>query len=293
MKSVSLAIIATVAGFAAASVRAEQAPALETSIAAARKAEQSFNTGDAEAFSLLYTKEAIFVFDGNTVFEGRDAARDAFARYFADHPGASLEIAVADARWLTPGVLADSGFATVTKADGSTETTRFSSVAVQENGALRIARLEETPISPDEGVARIAELEWLVGSWQDAEHPETTSSVTLTHNRRFLVRSFTVQRGEEDPLLATEIVGFDAAKGQLRSWVFDSDGGIAEGSWRRDDQKWLVTLNATLPDGSRSAAQHVISKSSDDAFTWHSINRSLNGEILPNLDPIHVIRSKD
>lgn len=186
MKPVSLAIIATVAVFAAASVSAEQAPALETSIAAARKAEQSFNTGDAESFSQLYTKEAIFVFDGNTVFEGRDAARDAFTRYFADHPGASLKIAVADARWLTPGVLADSGFATVTKADGSTETTRFSSVAVQENGALRIARLEETPISPDEGAARIAELEWLVGSWQDAEHPETTSSVTLTHNRRFL-----------------------------------------------------------------------------------------------------------
>ena len=35
------------------------------------------------------------------------------------------------------------------------------------------------------------------------------------------------------------MIGYDPVKGRLRSWVFDSEGGFGEGSWRQEGNKWL------------------------------------------------------
>ena len=40
----------------------------------------------------------------------------------------------------------------------------------------------------------------------------------------------------------TEIIGWDQDRGQIRSWLFTSDGRFAEGSWSRKDNVWTLRL---------------------------------------------------
>jgi hypothetical protein len=99
-----------------------------------------------------------------------------------------------------------------------------------------------------------------------------------------------VTREGRNTIDGTEVIGYDPVKGRLRSWVFDSEGGFGEGAWTQEGNKWIVSSKATAPDGSQSSSQHIITKIDDNKYTWESINRVRDGEVLPNLDKIEVIR---
>ena len=80
---------------------------------------------------------------------------------------------------------------------------------------------------------------------------------------------------------------------QVRSWMFDSEGGFGEGEWRRDANKWLVSFAATAPDGTTSTSQHVLTYVDDKKFTWESINRVRDGEALFSPDAMRAtLKSK-
>jgi hypothetical protein len=131
----------------------------------------------------------------------------------------------------------------------------------------------------------------LVGKWKDnGSGPGVEASVDWTKNQHFLRRSIKVNREDNDPLEATEVIGYDAANDKIRSWVFDSDGGFAEGSWKQEGNKWLINFTSTSLDGTTASAQHVVTHIDDKKFTWESINRQSGREVLPNIDKIEVVR---
>jgi hypothetical protein len=45
-----------------------------------------------------------------------------------------------------------------------------------------------------------------------------------------------------------------------------------------------------MPDGSTSSAVNIITRVDDDSFTWQSVQREVNDDILPNLDEVLVVR---
>src|SRR6185295_11424856 len=100
-------------------------------------------------------------------------------------------------------------------------------------------------------------LRWMIGSWKD-NSPGVTVATTVdwTKNQHFLRRSISITREGEDTMEATEVIGFDPVAGGIRSWVFDSEGGFGEGTWKRDDNEWFVSFKATASDGSTTTAQH-------------------------------------
>ena len=77
---------------------------------------------------------------------------------------------------------------------------------------------------------------------------------------------------------------------QIRSWIFDSNGGFGESTWVNNGEDWLIRASNVLPDGSRSTAEHVLTKVDDNKFAWQSQSRTLNGEPQPSLDKIEVQR---
>ncbi len=79
---------------------------------------------------------------------------------------------------------------------------------------------------------------------------------------------------------------------KVRSWAFDSDGGFSESTWTRDGNRWLILVKATLPDGRQGTAQHTLTYVNNDLHTWSSASRHVAGELLPNIDPIEIVRSK-
>jgi hypothetical protein len=89
----------------------------------------------------------------------------------------------------------------------------------------------------------------------------------------------------------TQIVAWDPSSERIRSWVFDSDGGFGEGLWSREENRWVIKAHSTLADGKKGTAVQIITKLDDNSFTWESIGREVDGELLPNVEPITIVRT--
>jgi len=252
----------------------------------------AFNRADLKALGDLYEEDVQFTTDDGALISGRQAVIDGLAKYFAKSKGAKLEIAVEAARLLTPDVLAENGFSTVVSAQGNRDVTRYAMTYVKKGDHWLIAQIDESAPPPADAAAQaLGELAWMVGSWKD-ESPTLTveTKVAWTKSNHFLRRSFSVTRAGSNTIEGTEIIGYDPVAGHLRSWVFDSEGGFGESTWRQEGNKWLTNVKATAPDGGQSTSQHVITRIDDNKYTWESVNRTHNGEVLPNLDRIEVVR---
>jgi len=247
----------------------------------------SFNKGDTQALASMYAEDSQYTTNDGTVIAGREAILKGLKEFFAKNKGAKIAVQVNSARFLTPDVLVEKGVATV--AD---ESTRYLCNYVKTGNAWLISELTETELPPiDAAELALGELSWLVGKWKDnGSGPGVEASIDWTKNQHFLRRSTKVNREDNDPLEATEVIGYDAANDKIRSWVFDSDGGFAEGSWKQEGNKWLINFTSTALDGTTASAQHVVTHIDDKKFTWESINRQSGGEVLPNIDKIEVVR---
>jgi hypothetical protein len=87
-----------------------------------------------------------------------------------------------------------------------------------------------------------------------------------------------------------QFVGWDPALKQIRSWVFDSDGGFGEGIWEKRGDRWIVKSKATLPDGRQGSFTSVLRPLDENSFAWQKLTRIVDGEILPNIDEVVIVR---
>jgi uncharacterized protein (TIGR02246 family) len=248
----------------------------------------AFGKGDVKVLATLYAEDAQYTNDSGTTIAGRAAIAEGLTKFFAKNKGAKLEVQVESARFLAPEVLLEKGVTSIGE-----NSSRYICNYIKKDGSWLISELIETALPPaDRATTALGELSWLVGSWKDNAAGTTVSTtVDWTKNRHFLRRSVSVTRADGDTVEATEIIGYDPVAGGIRSWVFDSEGGFGEGTWVRDVNKWLVAFKATGPDGTTSSAQHVLTYVDDNKYTWESINRQREGEALPNLDKIEVVRA--
>jgi uncharacterized protein (TIGR02246 family) len=252
----------------------------ETYIAAFKKA-------DVAALSSMYSEDVVYTSEDGSVTRGREALAAGLKKFFAANPGAEMAVAIETARFLGTSVLVEEGI-----ADVAGQTTQYRCVYLKEGDTWLIAEIEETALpAADEAALALAELAPLVGTWKD-NSPGTSveTRVSYTKNDRFLRRSFTVKRGDAPEIEGTEVIGYDPVAGQIRSWIFDSEGGFGEGYWKREGNKWMITATATAPDGTLSSAHHVITLLNPNKLTWESTNRVADGQALPNLDKVEVVR---
>jgi len=139
--------------------------------------------------------------------------------------------------------------------------------------------------------AGLDQLAWLVGDWgEEGGGTQISASCGWTKNGSFLTRSFSVMRDEEVVLEGTQVIGWNAAEQRIQSWTFDSEGGFGQGYWSRDGDRWTVKTHFVLSTGERASSLNVFTKIDEDTLSWQSVNRERGGEILPNVDPITIVR---
>ena len=117
---------------------------------------------------------------------------------------------------------------------------------------------------------------------------ETT--IDWAGDKNFLTRKFKITGGDQTETQGWEVIGWDPEQRHIRSWIFDSNGGVGEAPWVEDGDHWLIQASNVLPDGSRSTAEHVLTEVDDNKFTWESQNRTLKGEPQPSLEKVEVTR---
>lgn len=256
-------------------------PAVEEVAEMLRDYLAAFNRHDAAALAAHWapTGENIDLDTGETT-RGREAVADVFATLFQTDETAQVDIDIESIRPLRDDVAVVDGITRLALSDAHADGaepagSRFSAVVIKERGRWMLESVREAslaaPLAPSTAPARpLDALEWLVGAWEDAGEGVTAGTQCFwSAGRSFLVRSHVVTFDPADAvrpvsgddsipgLLApgagprreiTEIIGWDPKRGQLRSWLFTSEGRFAEATWTPEGDAWRVRFDGQGAD---------------------------------------------
>jgi uncharacterized protein (TIGR02246 family) len=293
-----LILTAAIAALGIASAVGAEANRQAEDEAAIRKAVESyvaaFNQGDAKALAAMWSPDAVYsnpLSDVQVV--GREAIETQFATIFAEAKGIKLEATTEAVQFVSPNVAVEQGTAKLIRPDQAPEESEYTAVYVKRDGLWLLDRVSEEDVavpapSPYE---HLKELEWIIGRWVDQDDQATVvTECNWTKNNSFITRSFTIQIRDRIDMAGMQIIGWDPSTKQIRSWVFDSDGGFGQATWTKKDDRWNITQSGVLPDGRKSSAVNIITRLDDNTCTIQSVNRMVDGQLQPNVDEVIIVR---
>jgi uncharacterized protein (TIGR02246 family) len=262
---------------------------------ASRALARSFEKGDAKEVASFWTSEGEYVDEDSKPVHGREALEKAYTGFFAKRPELKVESKTDSIRFLGTDSAVEEGTFTVRVKDAPPDSSRFSSLYVREGGRWRIAMLKEWG---DDSTSRpsLEDLAWLIGTWS-SESDEVKATVTYewTETKAFIRSKFVItpMKGDAKPSSGTQVIGVDPAEDVIRTWTFDPDGGFGEATWAWDGTRWSIDSVGTLANGSRTTALNFLTPAGSEAFTWRSVQRTLDGESMPDVKPVKVNRVRE
>jgi uncharacterized protein (TIGR02246 family) len=253
----------------------------------------AYNRQDAAAVAELWSEDAVYVnHQTGERIHGRAAIAAMFQSLFQSGEASQLSVTVEAIRLITADVAIEDGAAEIVTAAGEVENSTYTAVHVKKDGDWFLDSVRETATpAPTETPSQLDDLAWLVGEWLDQDESATVRTQwQWAKNKTFLTSTFTVSVEDRLELEGTQIIGWDAANGRIRSWVFDSEGGFGEGVWRRAGNQWIVDSTSTMSDGSQGSATNVYTIVDENTFTWKSVDREVNGEPQEDIPEVAVHR---
>lgn len=255
----------------------------------------AYNAKDATTLATMWTENADYKDDTGLDLHGRDAIQRAFAAQFAEHPDWKLELHVESSRLVTPTLATRDGIAVISPPPaGPPGPNRYSATLVLQDGKWLIASVRESRVDVASNYPHLQPLEWLIGSWV-AKSPGRTTETTFawTKNKSFIKRTFRITTAEKDETkttTGTQVIGYDPTTGEIRSWLFDSEGGFAESAWSDEENRMVGQTRSVLSDGSAGHSTDVLTRISNDEFTVQSTERIVDGESVQDGYTIRVVR---
>jgi uncharacterized protein (TIGR02246 family) len=253
---------------------------------------KAYNGGDAKTIAGLFLPGGEIVSEQGESAQGREAIERTFAAIFQAHPKAQIKVAIQSIRFLSPALAVEDGVSTVTRPTGQpAERNRYTVVHVKEDGGWRMASARDLPDEAASAEEELKQIEWLVGDWVD-ESPTAlvVTSYRWADDHRSILSEFKVQVGGRPAMTGTQRIGWDPLRKSLHSWVFDSVGGSAQGTWAQNGNQWIVKLTGVTHDGKPATATNVITRAAKDRMTWQSRDRIVGGEVMPDVEPIIIVR---
>jgi uncharacterized protein (TIGR02246 family) len=277
------------AGAGQSAVRSDDEGAIRSTIDAFA---QAFRQGDSKAIAGLFAEDGEAVDAEGNAIQGRRELEEHYAARMAGAQGDKLDVTVETIARLAPGIVRVTGRTQVTPSDGSAPATaRFAGIAIQRDGRWLLASVREIPDKELSAHEHLKELEWLVGDWvEESEDAVVETAVAWSDNGNFLLRSFDVRVKGRPALTGTQRIGWDPLTKQLKSWVFDSNGGYGDGLWMRQGDQWIIKATGVRSDGRVATATQVLTYVNKDTLRWKSIDRTLGSDISGDIDEIVMVR---
>jgi uncharacterized protein (TIGR02246 family) len=287
----ALGIIATTltAASAADKMRPDDEKAIQQGVDAFVKA---YNAHDAKAIAALFTEEGVTAGEEGNVSKGRAAIEKTFAGVFQDHPKTRIENTIESIRFVGPAEAIENGLTTITNdKDSPAEKNRYRVVHVKRDGKWQMASAIDLPEDAWTGEDQLKQLEGLIGDWID-ESPDALviTSYHWTDNHRFILGTFTVQTGGKPAMTGTIRIGWDPLKKIIRSWVFDSEGGLGEGVWTLDDKKWTVKATGVTRDGKPASSTRVITPINKHRLMVQTVACTVGDKKMPDGQKLIMVR---
>lgn len=257
----------------------ENAETVERVLAALAKA---INARDPKAISELFTPAGEFIDADANVFDSHETIAGEFEALFELNPPSTVELAAEEIREISPGILSVDCVASFSGDDESAvDDIDFSALVVkQADGRWLLASIrsegEGTLRSPH---ARLKQLEWLIGEWLDESGDSTMHTDTRwSEDGNFLLTDFGIFVAGRKVMSGTQRIGWDGSLDKFRSWVFDSEGGHAEGVWTELDDRWIVKVTGVRPDGDACSSTNIYEPQGEEAYQFSVIDRIVGDE---------------
>ncbi len=284
-------VVVALAGWAPAQSRGDATKAVSARVASYVDA---FNRRDLDACAEHWSENAEYVVPGTPKrVRGRAAIRKALATLLQTDEAFQLSVSEQRFRVATPDTVLEEGTATLVSPSHGVERSRYLVVHIRQDGQWYRDSVRETAVASSAAGPKLQELQWLLGDWR---HEESGVSTHIHGERinggKFISRRFKVVSNDGRELEGTQIVGRDPSSGTIRSWGFDSEGGIEQAAWHRDGDRWLVKVKAMLPDGSEGSEQRVLSFVGGGKMTSEVIEQQVNGQLLPASKKITLNRDR-
>jgi uncharacterized protein (TIGR02246 family) len=269
-------------------VSAEQEKAIKQLV---QDMQSAFNDHNAEAFAKYFAEEAEVVNVDDVRIHGRGAIQDVFADYFERNPEVQLEIEMHALRPLTDSLILEQGVSHVrNEGDQAEEVARYTVIYTRQDDDWRIAYARDSA-SQRGAEDQLQQLAWLIGDWID----ESAEGAVITSYRwgegeRFIEGEYHVHAVGYPNLSGTLRIGWDPQAKQLRSWVFDSNGGFATGVWSQSDDGWTIKMTGVMSDGSSMTATNCLTRTEEDHLSYQSLDRTIGGEKMPDGEKLFIVR---
>jgi uncharacterized protein (TIGR02246 family) len=261
--------------------------------AAIRKVSADFlkavEKGDAKAVAAFWTEDGEYITEDGTTIRGRADLEAAYAKALAKNKKLKLEVNIESIRFPSKDTAIEEGYGRVYRNPGENpEASRYSVLHVREGGKWLMALLREWPT---EGVS-LQDLDWLIGTWQvKKDDSEIRTTYEWDNNKNSIHCRITIKSPGRN-ISATQILLKDPRNGQLRSWIFEDDGGFGDGAWTKDGKRWVIEASGVQADGGELTARNIMTPVDKDTFVWQSTMRTLDDEELPDIAPVKVTRVK-
>lgn len=254
----------------------------------------AYNNGDAKTIANLFSPNAEYVDEQGNRFHGRAAIERSMVACLSAHKGAHLTLTIHSLRQVAPGVAIEDGTTTVSSdklSAGSIET-NYSATHVKIDGKWQTVSVRETsPTGQKEHQAQLQQLSWLLGDWVDeGEDTLVMSSCKPIQGGNFLLREFKMHAGGKEIISGEQRIGWDPMSGELKSWVFDSDGGYSEGHWQQDDHRWILKSVGVSTSGQPVACTTIFTIVDDSSMTWQTVDHQVGATQIPDSEVMTVVR---
>ena len=252
---------------------------------------KAYNAGDAKAVANLFAPEAQVIDEDGKTSLGRDAIEKTFAGIFADSPKARIRVDIESIRFVGSGLAIETGRAKTTEPGENPDITRYSAVHVKtRSGKWQLGFVRDTQTADLPNQERLKPLAWLIGDWMD-ESPESlvSTSCKWSEDKNFILQDIAIRKQGNEIMRLSQRIGWDPLTKQIKSWLFDSEGGYGESFWTRAGNTWLVKATAVRRNGTTASMTNIYTPTGKDFYTWQTTDRVVGGEVLPPVE-IKVVR---
>jgi uncharacterized protein (TIGR02246 family) len=250
----------------------------------------AYNRGDAKAVAALWSETGEWVSPDGERFKGRQAIEREMEEIFADSKGVKIEVIDPIVRLLSPDAAVEEGTVRVTRPGEPPSDSTYMAVHAKKNGEWKLEGVRETSLPETHPHEQLKQLEWLVGEWED-ESPDVVvqQRYRWSEDGHYLLGNFVVQWKGRPSMKGDVRIGWDPLTKQIKSWIFDTEGGYGEGLWTKVGDRWVVKMTGVLPDGGTASSTNTFEPLRRDEFQYSSTDRIIGGDAQPD-QSVRVVR---
>ena len=256
----------------------------------------AFNAQDFEKMAEHWTDRGVHTNQATgSIIVGQDALKSEFEKLFNESENLKLEILSEEIEFVSPSVAIEHGVASVTQSGtNQVEKTEYSCVFILQGGQWKIDRIDDNLVlDRSSHSAHLQPLDWLIGNWvHESENTTIEFECKWTQEKNHISRFYRIVEGDQIIESGLQVIGWDPVNQTVRSWLFDSRGGYVEGRWKFDNNRWVVSNDGTLPNGSKGKALHIITPVDADQFKFQKTEQVVDGAPLDDTEEITVTRMK-